>query len=96
MLLLRLLLTFRASKTDLSLTRESTAPVLEDTAEVLFSYKATWALRRIFSKSNSCQSVIRIQVQHQLSQGPESGGKDWDHRNHKKKLASARLDSEGM
>lgn len=25
------------------------------------------------SKSNSCQSVIRIQVQHQLSQGPESG-----------------------
>ena len=36
-----LIASLTASRTDLSLTRESTAPVLEDTAEVLFSYKAT-------------------------------------------------------
>ena len=56
-----LLLTLRASKIDLSLSRESTAPVPKDTAEVLFYHRATWALRRIFPNQIPVwQPVTRI------------------------------------
>lgn len=96
MLLPQLASNFQSQQKNWSIPHQKALPLyLKTLAEVLFSYKATWALRRIFSKSNSCQVMLNSSAASSLA-GPESGGKDWDHRNHKKKLASARLNSEGM